>query len=207
MNQLQQVFIETVQKHTANIATVEKMWAEIIRRYANKKRHYHTLAHLENVYNLVNLVKADIHDWDAVIFALFYHDVVYNTLKHDNEEKSALLAAQRLAAIKIPVDTIAKCNSLILATKTHGKSVDTDINIFTDADLSILGSQPDVYKTYCQQVRQEYSIYPDLFYKPGRKKVLEHFLAMDQIFKTAVFFQAFEKQARENIKVELDALI
>ena len=63
-----------------------------------------------------------------------------------------------------------------------------------------------LYDTYCQQVRKEYSIYPDFLYKPGRKKVLEHFLNMERIFKTTYFFDLYEAQARENLRRELSSL-
>lgn len=56
------------------------------------------------------------------------------------------------------------------------------------------------------QVRKEYSIYPDLLYKPGRKKVLQHFLQMERIFKTQVFYDKYETQSRRNLEKELNQL-
>ncbi|MNJ03033.1 hypothetical protein D3C73_1632060 [compost metagenome] len=55
-------------------------------------------------------------------------------------------------------------------------------------------------------MRQEYAIYPDLVYNPGRKNVLLHFLAMDRIFKTDYFFEKYEKPARENLRKEAELL-
>ena len=49
-------------------------------------------------------------------------------------------------------------------------------------------------------------MYPDMMYKPGRKKLLEHFLAMPHIFKTAFFRERLEVQARENLMRELELL-
>jgi len=43
-------------------------------------------------------------------------------------------------------------------------------------------------------------VYPDLVYNPGRKKVLNHFLAMDSIFKTDYFYNKFDRQAKENLR-------
>jgi len=53
---------------------------------------------------------------------------------------------------------------------------------------------------------KEYSIYPDLVYGPGRKKVLEAFLGMERICKTDYFFRRFEASAIENMKKEIMAL-
>jgi predicted metal-dependent HD superfamily phosphohydrolase len=63
-----------------------------------------------------------------------------------------------------------------------------------------------LYSDYYKNVRKEYSIYPNLLYNPGRKKVLKHFLAMGKIFKTDYFYQKFEKNARLNLQKELDLL-
>jgi predicted metal-dependent HD superfamily phosphohydrolase len=92
-----------------------------------------------------------------------------------------------------------------MATKRHEPS-DDEIDLFTDADLSILGSSPDVYQLYSQQVRQEYSIYPDLLYKAGRKKMLLHFLEMEHIYKTSFFRNKYETTARRNLENELGGL-
>jgi predicted metal-dependent HD superfamily phosphohydrolase len=145
-------------------------------------------------------------DPDAVLFALYYHDAVYNVLQKDNEEKSAQLAEKRLKALQVPDVKIETCRRHILATKVHSFSEHPDTNFFTDADLSILGQPWAVYERYTRQVRKEYAIYPDLLYKPGRRKVLEHFLQMPKIFKTEAFLIKFEQQARLNLTRELSAL-
>jgi predicted metal-dependent HD superfamily phosphohydrolase len=86
------------------------------------------------------------------------------------------------------------------------QSADSDINIFTDADLSVLGQDWNTYENYLIQIRKEYSIYPDFVYNSGRKKVLQHFLSMERIFKTNNFFEKLEAQAKENLQRELEQL-
>ena len=106
--------------------------------------------------------------------------------------------------INVPTEIIENCKSQILATKTHQDNSDIDTNLFIDADLSILGQDIETYKVYFQNVRQEYSIYPDIIYNPGRKKILQHFLEMDRIFKTDYFFAKFENQEKLNLHYELE---
>jgi predicted metal-dependent HD superfamily phosphohydrolase len=127
-------------------------------------------------------------------------------LKQDNEQQSAELAARRLKDIGFPEQEIERCIQFILATQHH-KPADAEINLFTDADLGILGAAPAAYAIYTQQIRQEYSIYPDAIYKPGRKKVLQHFLAMPQVYKTEAFSSRLEVQARANLTWELTTLL
>lgn len=103
-------------------------------------------------------------------------------------------------------DKIELCKKQILETKSHHKSTDSDTNYFTDADLSVLGQDWQIYSLYYKNVRNEYSIYPDFIYNIGRKKVLNHFLLMDKIFKTDFFYNKFEMQAKQNIQRELEIL-
>lgn len=203
---LKETFIELTKKYTDNSRPVITLWEEIEKSYSNKNRHYHTLLHLNNLLNQLTEVKAEIKEWDTVLFTLFYHDIVYDSLKSDNEEKSAGLAVKRMTQLSVPHEIIENCKKQILATKAHLEHSDRDTNYFTDADLSILGQDWDVYSGYFKNVRKEYSIYPDLIYNPGRKKVLQHFLAMPRIFKTDYFFNKFEQSAKQNIRQEIDML-
>lgn len=108
--------------------------------------------------------------------------------------------------ISVPENTLELCKEQILATKSHNKSIDTDTNYFTDADLSILGQPWETYSVYYNNVRKEYSIYPDFVYNPARKKVLKHFLTKTTIFKTEFFRDKFESQAKLNLQREIELL-
>jgi len=103
-------------------------------------------------------------------------------------------------------DEISLCKEQIIATEKHNHSLDLDTNYFTDADLSILGRNYDQYNKYCQNIRNEYSIYPNFLYNRGRKKVIKHFLLMNRIFKTEEFYNKFEEQAKFNLNQELKML-
>ena len=132
-------------------------------------------------------VQNNILDWDVVIIAIAYHDIIYNVLKKDNEERSAAYAQKHLSGL-LTKERLGTLQQMILATKNHTASENPDTNYFTDADLSILGSGWDNYFSYTKQIRKEYGLYPDIIYKPGRRNVVKHFLEMDKIFKTPHFF-------------------
>lgn len=203
---LREQWFSLAQRYSPDATLVSQLWGEIAKNYSDKKRHYHTLEHLENLFAELEIVRAHIGEWDVLSFSVFYHDVIYNVKKHDNEEQSALFAAERLRKLNVPEAMIVQCAAQINATKSHTVSDDPDTNLFTDADLSVLGKPWALYENYFRQVRKEYSIYPDLLYKPGRKKVLRHFLEMKRIFKTDLFFAKYEQQARENLERELELL-
>lgn len=203
---LKTTFITIIHKYSSDTTLHNKLWEDIENKYSNKKRHYHTLHHLENLLNELSEVKPQIQNWDTILFTLFYHDVIYNTLKSDNEQKSADYAEQKMLMLSVPVDIISNCKKQILATQAHVFSTDSDTNLFTDADLSILGYSHEAYTKYYQNIRREYNIYPDLVYNPGRKKVLLHFLNMEKIYKTPYFYNKYESQARINLSEELKIL-
>jgi len=202
---MQENFKSLFQNFSKDISLQENLWLEIKTYYSSKKRHYHNLSHLENLFSELFSIREKLEDWETIQFSIFYHDIIYNASRNDNEEKSAIVAIERLKEIGIPEDQILKCNHQILMTKSHEIS-DADTNYFTDADLSILGKSWEIYEEYYQQIRKEYRIYPDFIYNGGRKKALRHFLEMDRIFKTDYFFEKYEIQARQNLQKELEIL-
>lgn len=203
---LKETFIGLLTNYTDNDRLTNELWTEIEKNYSSKKRHYHTLHHLESLLAQLTDVKGKIQKWNTILFSLYYHDIVYSSLKSDNEEKSAELAEKRMKQISVSIDTIELCKNQILATKSHIKSTNSDTDYFTDADLSILGQNWETYSVYCKNIRKEYSIYPDFVYNLSRKKVLNHFLSMDRIFKTDFFHNKFEIQAKQNLQKEIELL-
>ncbi|WP_426480476.1 HD domain-containing protein [Chryseobacterium sp. R2ACT005] len=191
---------------TENKQLINNMWNELETRYSEKGRYYHNLFHLENMFHELEAVKVNISDFKAIAFSVFYHDIIYDATSKSNEEKSAARAEKRLGELHINNNKITIISQQILATKSHQKSDHEDTNYLLDADLSVLGKDFKTYLEYTQNIRKEYSIYPDFLYKPGRKKVLRHFLELESIFKTEYFKEKYEVQAKENIAAELELL-
>ncbi|HOY41742.1 MAG TPA: hypothetical protein PLX60_07765 [Chitinophagales bacterium] len=206
MSNLKEIFSNLLINYTTNSSLINELWDEVEKNYSGKKRHYHTLLHLENLLTKLTEVKSEIQNWESILFTLFYHDIIYTALKSDNEENSALLAEKRMQQLSVSNDIIERCKNQILATKSHSKSTDSDTNYFTDADLSVLGQPWEIYSLYYKNVRKEYAIYPDFIYNTGRKKVIQHFLSMNSIYKTDYFYNQFEKVAKENLMKELSYL-
>lgn len=203
---LNSIFADLISKFSDNEKLKTDYWQEIEKSYSQKSRKYHNLTHLENMILELENVKEETSDYDVMLFSVFYHDIIYKATSKDNEEKSAEVAKKRLEKINISSERITKIYNQILATKSHKRSDDSDTNFLLDADLAILGKDWKVYENYIQQIRKEYSIYPDFLYNPGRKKVLTHFLQFDEIFKTDHFKEKYEKMARENIQREIPML-
>lgn len=203
---LKATFLDLLKPFSDQESTVYSLWEEIENSYTHRQRYYHNLKHLETMLELLIPLKSLIHDWESVLFALYYHDIIYNPLKRNNEKRSAELAVKRLLSFAIPSKIIGDCKDHIMATQHHLLSLNNDTNIFIDADMAILGQSWEKYIGYSQSVRKEYAVYPDLIYNAGRKAVLKSFLDKGKIFKTELFQSRFEEQARANILKELDLL-
>lgn len=180
---------------------INKHWETLNKTYSVKSRKYHNLTHLENMLSLYNLYKDELNHCDEIEYAIFYHDIIYKVTRKDNELESAKLAIKLLPEFaKIDTKLIFE---MICATQTHEHQEKMDINWLLDFDLQILAAPWEDYEVYYKQIRQEYKIYPNMLYNPGRKKALHHFLERDFIFQTDAFRAAYEAKARENIKKEI----
>jgi predicted metal-dependent HD superfamily phosphohydrolase len=199
-------FLQSFQSVQLAPAAAGSCWSEIVHQYAYKSRHYHSLHHLESVWEELQPVKTQIQDWPVMVCAIAYHDFYYDARHSDNEEKSAGKAISKMMEAGFGEERASRCYHHIMATKGHQLSADPDTNLFTDADLSILGQDEATYRNYLSAIRKEYRVYPDFLYKPGRRKVLRHFLGLPRIFKTEYFFQRYEVAARENIGRELEMI-
>ncbi|WP_426276962.1 hypothetical protein ACN9MN_17075 [Chryseobacterium sp. S-02] len=200
---LKERFSEICLPLTQDQKLIGKLWSEVERNYSQKGRYYHNLEHLENMFSELDAIKDKISNYSNISFSVFYHDLIYDASSKSNEEKSAEFAKERLQQLNINESDIAEIYQQILATKAHESSDYNDVNYLLDADLSILGKDLETYINYTQKIRKEYSIYPDLLYKPGRKKVLKHFLEMENIFKTEYFREKYDEQAKKNIEFEI----
>lgn len=146
---------------------------------------------------------------DVVQLAIFYHDIIYNPLRKDNEARSAQRAARELKQLQVSPEQIEAVKNYILATQRHDLQefgTNSDLAYFLDFDLAILGADWETYFTFTQNIRKEYHIYPDVMYRSGRTKVLEHFLNKPTIYFTDIFQKEREAQARQNLQQEWQLL-
>ena len=208
ITELKSQWTELASKYSDNQTTINSLWEGILKQYSGKNRHYHNLAHIQNMLLQAEIFKNKIEDFDTLLFSIWYHDIIYKSTKKDNEEKSALFAQKRLKPLNFEDKKLEKVQKLIISTKKHQiiLNKNEDNAYLLDFDLSILGTGWETYKKYTKQIRKEYKIYPDFMHKPGRKKVLLHFLERETLYFTEAFRNKLEKQARENLNKEIELL-
>ena len=209
MNQsmdLKQIFVKLITNFKNDDTFAHQLWEPIEKAYNEPQRHYHNLEHIRYMVHKALEIESLISNMEVLLFSIYYHDIVYKTTKSNNELKSAELAEKVALEAGMSTDSARLCYRQILATKAHEFSENQDTNYLTDIDLCILGESPEDYNRYAYHIRKEYQIYPGFMYRKGRKKVVRHFLDMDQIFKTTYFFEKYESQARTNLNRELATL-
>ena len=175
--------------------------------YSGPGRFYHNLHHVAEVLRLLGSVGVRPPQDEAVCFAAWFHDAVYDTRRDDNEEKSAELAAGWLAQLRVPAEIVGSVRQMILATKRHeaGK-LSAEAALFLDSDLAILGAPEEIYLQYRAAIRKEYAWVEDAIYRRERRRILENFIARERLYFTDELCACFEAQARRNLRDEIQAL-
>ena len=181
--------------------------ADLVVRWSEPHRHYHTLDHLAQVLSIVDAHAALAADAAAVRLAAWFHDAVYDPRATDNEERSAALAESTLAATGLPAARIAEVARLVRLTAGHAVA-DGDRNgaLLADADLAILAAPPDVYDRYAAAVRREYAHVPDDAFRAGRAAVLRHLLDLPELYRIVPARTEWTERAVANLRRELAEL-
>lgn len=135
-----------------------RAWDELVARYAEPDRHYHTLDHIAEVLETLRALDVPPSERPALTFAALLHDVIYDPRASDNEERSAAYARELLQTMGVPDPIRDEAARLIVLTKAHRTDpADLDGQRLLDADLAILGAEPGLYDRYSASIRREYA--------------------------------------------------
>ncbi len=183
------------------------VYDDLVTRYSENHRRYHTLAHIEHCFSELDKVWYLAHDVSAVELGIWFHDAVYDTRAKDNEEKSARLALDFLTKAGF-----ARRNNLaihvvrnIKATTHRSMLLKGDASLIVDIDLAILGQSEEVFDAYERQIREEYAWVPEEIFRVERKKILESILWQGNPYHTTAFREKYGRQAEMNLRRSIKA--
>lgn len=180
---------------------------ELLTRWAEPHRRYHTLEHLLAVLTIVDDNVAVARDPVAVRLAAWYHDASYDPRAADNEERSAELARRELTRLDQPAGLIEEVVRLVRLTASHDPEPgDRDGALLTDADLAILAADETTYDRYAQAIREEYAHVPPDVFRAGRTAVLRRLSEAPTLYRVVPERAAWTDRARANLHRELAAL-
>jgi predicted metal-dependent HD superfamily phosphohydrolase len=180
-----------------------KLIIELIELHSG--RPYHNWQHILAILALASRFPHLINDVEAFFWMAVFHDVIYQSDRLDNEERSATFARERLDTlvsetrlklICIGISSTAKHDVPNMLSPTDRQ----DVAFFLDCDLSILGSDRDTFKAYDTAIRQEYAWVSAEQWRSGRVGVMKKFLARKPLYFTIPMQHKFELSARQNME-------
>jgi predicted metal-dependent HD superfamily phosphohydrolase len=193
---------ELLARWNATLSHQEQMAVDLLSRYAEQHRRYHTGQHLARVLRAVDEL-ADDQDLFLVRLAAWFHDAVYAIPAGQlpNEEASARLALRDLSRAGLEQEDLTQVARLVRLTATHTPgSRDPEGELLCDADLEILAASPGEYAAYTAAIREEYAAVPEAAFVAGRLEIMTPLVEGD-IFRTTKG-RALTEAARVNVAAE-----
>ena len=192
----------------ADLIDVESRVDQLMARWSEPHRKYHTTVHLAEVLaageQLRHAGELTRHDLPLFHLAAWFHDAVYDVHSPGNEAGSASLAHRWLTDLGVPPRDVAEVETLITLTTMHHVEDLTSLRAaFHDADLWILSAPTPRYAAYRLQVREEFAHVPDSHFAMGRAAVIRPFAERANIYLTRLGREAWEPRARVNLEAEL----
>jgi predicted metal-dependent HD superfamily phosphohydrolase len=181
---------------------------DLLHRYAEPHRRYHTTEHLAAVLSRIDELATGREDLFLVRLAAWFHDAVYAVPvgQVTNEEASARLAIRTLARAGFEQEDLTQVARMVRLTETHVPGArDPEGELLCDADLAILAAEPAAYDRYVGQIREEYAALPEEEFLAGRLRVLSA-LADRELFRTGKG-RRLAAAARANLEREMRDLI
>lgn len=196
---------------TAPREVLEAEGEALVERWSTPDRYFHGIPHLTGVLERVDTLAHETHNPDLVRVAAWYHGAVFDSsmLRHyrraagENKPESAGLAHRHLLQLGVPGAVAERVRELILDLTRHDADPsDVDARALCDADLGSIAIEPQRYKTYRAQVRQEFAHLPVRDYVEARIAIATRLLARPALFLSPLA-ASWEHPARQNLEAEL----
>lgn len=195
------------EQHLGRSPVSVEWFGSVVARYHETGRHYHGVRHIRWVVRHVNDLSAHADDLSAVIAAAFFHDVIYDVTRSDNEQASAELAERALTELGWTRTRCRHVSAMILATIDHQVAgADVDTQVLLAADLAVLSAEPGRYSDYVRAIRREYAHVDEPDWRTGRSLVLQALADRRHLFAPALDLNDWELRARANMAAELATL-
>ena len=178
----------------------------LINSYCEPQRHYHTLVHIEHCLGMFDQCKSLVSNPDALEIAVWFHDVIFEPGRHDNEALSKELYLY--LSIKAHAPELRELvGRLIMATLHDGNSLeDDDARYMVDIDLSSFGLSWDEFLRDSDNLRLENPQLSDAEYYFNQGNFQNHLLGRERFYLSDFFSQRYESRARENLSLYFERI-
>jgi len=155
-------------KIKVNYSTLLGMWNE-------SHRYYHNQSHLVDMLSQINESRSILKsqkDYEKLVLASLFHDIVYYPSKTNNEEMSSSFF---LNLCQEKNQDVLDINQMILDTKTHESNSPLS-SLFNSFDMNIVERDYESLLEWEEGIWREYQIFGRDKYKEGRLEFLENLL-------------------------------
>ena len=196
--------VPLLERWNALLPGQEVLGLELLGRWGEEHRKYHCRTHLLAVLESLDLLAESSPPPRAVPLAAWFHDAVYQGIPGQDEELSARLAEDRLAAAGLDDGEVREVARLVRLTAVHSPEPgDRPGALLCDADLAVLGGSPEEYARYLAAVREDYAHVSDADFAKGRAVVVRRLLDLDPIFHSGRARTLWSAAALRNLEDEL----
>ena len=182
------------------VSSEDSTYQKLVSAYSEKHRFYHTAAHIEDCLSHFDSNIERLEFPESVEIAIWFHDAVYRPFSKTNELDSANWAVEFLTSVNVVEEIKTRVYRLILATLHNGKVNTKDESVLVDLDLAVLGSDPDTYTRFEDNIRKEYKYVPGFVFRKKRANLLSAFLNREAIYSNENFRDLYETNARKNLE-------
>lgn len=166
--------------------------------YLEPHRYYHNLNHIVSMFNFAN--ENQIELTNEQILAIWFHDVIYDPTRSDNEEQSAKYFQQWCLTQKVCNFEPKIIKQIILDTKQEIPTTEESALVI-DLDLHQLGISKFFSNTVL--IRKEFSHLSDKEFDEGRNTWIYSMLNRETIFVSGLnIFKELEQEARTNLLID-----
>jgi pantetheine-phosphate adenylyltransferase len=164
-------------KYKYNIISIfsEEIYDDIINRWNEPHRFYHNINHLNYILNeLENKLSLTDEEKNTIIIVSFFHDVIYNPKRKDNEERSVEYFIEKCIECNIKSETfIDNISRIIMDTKYRVEPTEKVSKLFWKIDNSVLRFPISKLIEVEHNIFLEYQWVSYVNYKKGRVEFLE----------------------------------
>ncbi|XP_049293826.1 uncharacterized protein LOC125769254 [Anopheles funestus] len=182
--------------------TSDRWLSKLRTQYAQSHRHYHTESELIR-RKVPHLIGASICLQLATLFQYYHFEADKDCVARNCEA-----VCEFFAVVQLENKTLeANVKRLLGDVQTEtGDLLESDVQYFQDLDLLVLGTSPEDYKQYTQQLRNECPVEDVNSYDKMRLKLLQTLNRIPSIYTTKEFCDRYETIARANIEQEIKDL-
>ena len=176
------------------------IYRQLVDAYREPQRHYHTLGHIEQCLDMFDACRQLAQDADSLELAVWFHDVIFEPDRPDNERRSADFYLQLSHGVHDD-ERRGLVERLIMATLHDGSTLDDpDAVYMVDIDLSSFGLSWENFFEDSRNLRRESPQLGDAEYYRRKKNFQTCLLDKERFYLSDFFADRLERQARANLE-------